>query len=121
MSAKEKIILIGVIVIPLLLLFSWVFFESITDKETHKEVYLNHEIDTEYSGKVDSIYRLKMSHNTSTLKVSDHNFYVPPKWENKFKVDDSIYKKRGSLKVEHYREGKLLEILDYNNVVKNMK
>ncbi|AYN03768.1 hypothetical protein [Flavobacterium sp. 140616W15] len=121
MSTKGNNILIGVIVIPLLLLVGWFFFESLTDKEIHKQVYLNHEIDTEYSGKIDSIYRLKMNHNTLTLKVSGHYFYVPPKWENKFKVDDSIYKKRRSLKVEHYREGKLLEILDYNNVVKNMK
>ena len=117
-SSKEKLILISMMATPLLLLFCWIFFNSITDKRTGKEIYLNHEINTECMGKIDSVYRLKMNHNTLTLNVSGDNFYVPPEWENKFKINDSISKKKGSLKVEHYRKGNLLEILDYNNLVR---
>lgn len=117
-SSKEKLILISVMATPLLLLFCWIFFNSITDKRTGKEIYLSHEINTECMGKIDSVYRLKMNHNTLTLNVSGDDFYVPPEWENKFKINDSISKKKGSLKVEHYRKGNLLEILDYNNLLR---
>jgi len=120
-TVKEKIILAGIVFIPIIMLVSWVFFKSLSDKTTDKDVYLNYEINIECIGKIDSIYRLKMNHNTLTLKVSGNNFYVPPNWENKFKIGDSISKKQGRLTVEHYRNNNLLEILDYNDIVKNME
>jgi len=115
---KEKIILASVMVIPLLLLFGWIFFDSITDKRTGKEIYLDMVIDDNCEGIVDSIYRQKMNHNIMALKTKNCEFLVEAEWENKFKINDSISKRKGSLKVEHYRNGRLLEILDYNNLVK---
>lgn len=116
MTKKEKIIFISVMAVPLLLLFGWIFFNSIIDKRTGKEIYLNSEINVECIGKVDSIYRLQMNHNTLSLKVNKDNFYVPPEWENKFKIGDSISKKKGELVLKHYRDHKLLEILDYQKL-----
>jgi hypothetical protein len=101
---------------PLLLLFGWIFFNSITDKRSGKEVYLDMVIDDDCKGIVESIYRKKMSHNTMILKTKHCEFQVEAIWENKFKLKDSISKKKGSLKVEHYRDGRLLEILDYNKL-----
>jgi len=62
-----------------------------------------------------------MSHNTLTLKAKKQNFYVPYRWETKFLVGDSISKKEGELFVEHYRDGELIEILDYRDIAKDMK
>lgn len=119
-STKEKVILISVMTIPLLVLFGWIFFNSITDKRTRKEIYLDRVIDENCEGIVDSIYHQEMNHNILTLKTNNCIYEVESDWENKFKIGDSISKKHGILKVEHYRNGKLLEILDYNDVVKNM-
>ena len=116
MNRKETIIFISVMAVPLLLLFGWIFYNSIADKRTGKEIYLDSERQTECRGIIDSIYRLEMSHNTLTLKVSKCNFYVPPEWENKFKIGDSISKRKGELVLKHYREHKLLEILDYEKL-----
>lgn len=114
----EKAILILVMAIPLFLLFGWVFFNSITDKRTGKEIYLDMVVNNDCEGIVDSIYRQKMNHNIMVLKTKNCEFQVEAEWEKKFKINDSISKRRGSLKVEHYREGQLLEILDYNNLEK---
>lgn len=120
-TVKEKIILVGVVCIPIVILASWFFFKSLSDTTIDKDVYLNHEVNIECIGKIDSIYRLKMNHNTLTLKVRGKNFYVPSNWENKFKIGDSISKKQGHLTIEHYRNNNLLEILNYKDIVKNMK
>ena len=69
-TVKEKIILAGIVFIPIIMLVSWFFFKSLSDKTTDKDVYLNYEINIECIGKIDSIYRLKMNHNTLTLKVN---------------------------------------------------
>lgn len=116
MSAKEKIILIGVIVIPLLLLFSWIFFNSITDKRTGKEVYLDMVIDKKCEGIVDSIYRQEMNHNVLALKTKDCIFEVEPEWEKKFEIGDSISKRKGELYLKYYRNDRLVEVLNYEDL-----
>lgn len=115
---KEKAILIFVMAIPIFLLFGWIFFNSINDKRTGKEIYLDMVVNNDCEGIVDSIYRQKMNHNIMVLKTKNCEFQVEAEWEKKFKINDSISKRRGSLKVEHYRERQLLEILDYNNLEK---
>ena len=116
---KQKTILILVMAVPLLLLFGWIFFNSITDKRTRKEIYLDMVVNNDCEGSVDSIYRQEMNHNIMVLKTKNCEFQVEAEWENKFKINDSISKRKGSLKIEHYRDGQLLEILDYNNLEKS--
>lgn len=101
---------------PFLLLFGWIFFNSITDKRTGKEVYLDIVSDINCSGIVDSIYRKEMSHNTMVLKTKYCEYFVESEWENKFIIGDSISKRRGKFILEHYRNGKLFETLNYQNL-----
>ncbi len=118
---KVKYFLFFMLFFPLIGLFVWIFWKTVTDDSTDREVFLKYETSTEFIGKVDSIYRLKMSHNTLTLKSDKHNFYVPSDWESKFQLGDSISKKKGELIVEHYRNGELIEVLDYHDIAKHMK
>lgn len=102
--------------IPMIFLFGYVFFDYISDKRTAKERYLDYVIDDNCSGKVDSIYRQKMNHNIMILKTNKCEFQVEAEWENYFKVGDSISKHKGSLILEHYRKGKLIETLNYSKL-----
>lgn len=106
---------------PLVGLFGWVFWEAITEDRTSGEIYLSFIVKEECEGKINSIYRKKMSHNVLALKTKTCEHTLPSKWETKFLVGDSISKKMGWVFVEHYREGELIEILDYNEMAKEMK
>lgn len=121
LDIKVKTFLILIISLPFIGLFGWLFWEALTDKNTHKQLYLEFEEKVSFMGKVDSIYRLKMSHNTLTLEAGTKNFFVPSKWEDKFLIGDSISKKRGEPFLEHYRGGELIEVLDYRDLAKEMK
>ncbi|AYN03767.1 hypothetical protein [Flavobacterium sp. 140616W15] len=116
LSIKEKVILISVMGIPLLLLFGWIFFNSITDKRTGKEVYLDMMIDKKCEGIVDSIYRQEMNHNVLALKTKDCIFEVEPEWEKKFEIGDSISKRKGELYLKYYRNDRLVEVLNYEDL-----
>lgn len=115
-SNREKLIVVSVMAIPMLFLFGYVFYEYISDDRTAKERFLESVIQVNFIGKVDSIYRQKMNHNTMVLKSNEQEFYVPGEWENYFKVGDSISKHKGQLILENYRNGKLIENLDYNKL-----
>ncbi|WP_430612267.1 hypothetical protein [Flavobacterium sp. JP2137] len=106
---------------PLIGLFTWIFWGDILDKRTVGEIYLSFKKEIHCIGKVDSIYRQKMNHNILALKTKSCVFDVASNWETKFEVGDSISKRKGELILKHYREGKLIEILDYNDIAKNMK
>lgn len=121
LDGKVKAFLFFMIFSPLVGLFSWIVWDAFFDERTHEQMFLESEKKAEFVGKVDTLYRLKMSHNTLTLKTGKHNFYVPAAWENKFLVGDSIAKKKGELFVKHYRGGRLIEILDYHDIAKDMK
>jgi len=115
-SKKAKFILIISFFLPLIVLFGYVFYNVITDKRTGKQIYLDNVKPYYCIGIVDSIYRQKMNHNIQTLKIKDGTLELPSSWEEKFSIGDSISKKKGDLILEHYRNGKLIEILDYNNI-----
>jgi hypothetical protein len=116
LSIKEKVILISVMGIPLLLLFGWIFFNSITDKRTGKQIYLDMVIDKKCEGIVDSIYRQEMNHNVLALKTKDCIFEVEPEWEKKFEIGDSISKRKGELYLKYYRNDRLVEVLNYEDL-----
>lgn len=112
---------IFILTAPLFGLFGWLFLETITDVRTAGEIYLSDKVKIECHGGILSIYRQKLEHNILALKTDNCVFDVPYLWENKFKVGDSISKMEGEFLVKHYREGKLIEILDYREVARNMK
>jgi precorrin-3B methylase len=120
-STRLTVFLIFVCFVPLLFLFFYVNYDNILNSKSSKEVFLESRSKDECIGKVDSIYRQKMNHNILTLKTSDCIFQVDADWEAKFMVGDSISKKKGELIVKYYRNGKLIEVLDYRDIAKTMK
>lgn len=121
LSWKMKIFLSFILITPFVILFWIVLGDDIINPKSPEEIYLNMQMKIECEGVVDSIYRQKMNNNIQTLKTNNCIFQLPAKWEIKFKVKDSISKKEGYLFVEHYRDGKLIEILDYRDIAKHRK
>ncbi len=118
-DSKVKFFLYFMMFFPLVGLFGYVFWESMTDDRTSSEFYLSYKVKIVCFGKVKSIYR--GDRQVLVLKTSDGLFEVPFEWEDKFKLDDSISKKKGTLLVYHYRSGTLIEMLDYNEIAKSIK
>ena len=106
---------------PFVGLFGWVFLNALTDTRSSGEIYLSFQVKKECFGKIKSIYRQKMNHNIQTLETENCLFQLPAKWEDNFQINDSISKKEGELSVEHYRDGKLIEVLDYHDVAREMR
>src|SRR5690554_3119838 len=111
-STRLKTLLVFVFLIPFLFLFSWIFIPNFFDNRSFEERFLEREREIECIGIIDSIYRQKMNHNILTLKINECIYEITPLWENKFQVGDSISKKKGELIVEHYRNEKLLEVIE---------
>jgi|SRR5690606_22693396 len=118
---KVKYFLIFMIATPFVGLFGWVFLNALTDTRSSGEIYLSFQVKKECFGKIKSIYRQKMNHNIQTLETENCLFQLPAKWEDNFQINDSISKKEGELSVEHYRDGKLIEVLDYHDVAREMR
>lgn|SRR5699024_2804368 len=118
---KVKYFLLFMVFFPLIGLFGWIFWGSITDNRTGGEIYLSFKKEIDCIGKVDSIYRQKRKHHIMALKTKDCILDVPVRWETKFQLGDSISKKEGELFVEHYRNGELIEVLDYRDIAKDIK
>jgi len=119
MNKKAIIFLLSMCFLPLIIFFGYYFIESISDKRSRKEIYLDIRKPVYYASKIDTIYRNSRGHNALTLRGKGKKDIttVPPEWENGiFKVGDSIVKNKGSLKVYLYRNKKLDTILDYNNI-----
>ncbi|WP_430612235.1 hypothetical protein [Flavobacterium sp. JP2137] len=121
LSNRLKILVTFVCLSPLLFLFLYVNYNNGFKYKSTGVVFLEIRIKEECIGKVKSIYRQKMNHNVLALETSNCIFQVDADWETKFEVGDSISKRKGELILKHYREGKLIEILDYNDIAKNMK
>src|SRR5690606_8778210 len=113
LDSKVKYFLLFMVFLPLVGLFGWIFWKTINDNRTYSEIFLDSRTNIDCVGKVDSIYRQKMNHNILALRTKDCIFQVEADWETKFQIGDSISKKKGELIVEHYRNGKLIEVLDY--------
>ena len=120
-SWKMKIFLLVILIFPFVILFWIVAGKEIINPRTPEEVFLNMREKINCQGVVDFIYRQKMNHNVQTLKTKYCIFQIDAVWENRFFIGDSISKKEGELFLEHYRDGKLLEILDYRDIAKDRK
>lgn len=120
-SWKMKTFLFFIFTFPFVILFWIVAGKEVINPRTPEEVFLNIREKISCQGVVDSIYRQKMNHNVQTLKTRYCIFQLDAVWEDRFLIGDSISKKKGELFLEHYRDGKLLEILDYHDIAKNRK
>lgn len=121
LSWKMKLFLGVIFTLPFIVLFWVVLADDIINPKKLGESYLLDKIKINCQGSINEIFRQKMNHNIQTLKTDYCIFGLPPKWENRFIVGDSISKKEGELFVEHYRDGELIEILDYREIAKEMK
>jgi len=121
LSWKMNFFLSFILITPFVILFGIVLGDDIINPKSPGEIYLNMQMKIECEGVVDSIYRQKMNNNQLTLVMRNCEFIVYSKWTKRFLIGDSISKKEGELFVEHYRDGKLLEILDYHDIARRMK
>ncbi len=48
----------------------------------------------------------------------DQQLDIERSWESKFQLGDSVSKTEVSLLAELYRDGKLIEVLDYNDIAR---
>lgn len=113
--ATAKLVLFLLVFIPALTVLGFIWF----DKKTPNEYYLEEHTKFAIQSKIILIYNDKKNHNTQFLKFRDTLMGVPATWEDKFKVSDSISKKKGSLKLSQFRNGSLIEVFDYNKVKKH--
>lgn len=90
LNRKAQAFLIVGCVLPFVGLIAIILWDNFSDKRTQEEMYLEYEKKSNFTGKIDTLYRLKMNHNTLTLKAKKRNFFVPAKWEDKFQINDSI-------------------------------
>lgn len=121
LNRKLRFFLLTMIVFPFIVLFCIVIAPDLINPPKPGENYLRDKIKINCQGRVFKIYRQRMNHNIQTLKTESCLFQLPSNWEDKFQVNDSISKKEGELFVEHYRDGKLLEVLDYHDIAKDLK
>lgn len=120
-SWKIKLFLAIIVLTPFIVLFWVVLADDIINPKSSGQIFLNMREKIECQGVVNSIYRQKMNNNQLTLLTENCEFIVESKWTRNFLVNDSISKKKGELFVEHYRDGKLIEILDYHDLAKDRK
>ncbi|RKS26193.1 hypothetical protein CLV94_1250 [Flavobacterium endophyticum] len=115
---KVKIFLFGIIFITLSIILSFIGYDLWFDPKSPFEHFLEAQSKINMQSKIIFIYRDVKNHNTQFIKLKDTALGISPIWDDKFQVGDSISKKKGSLKIEHYRNNNLLEILDYNDIKK---
>lgn len=119
MNKKAVIFSLNLCFLPLLIFFGYYFIESVSDKRSRKEIYLEEYKNDKYKFKIIVILRDRRNHNVLTLKGLNKNDIetVSPEWERDvFQVGDSIVKEKGSLKIYLYRNNKLDTILNYNTI-----
>ncbi|GEM53702.1 hypothetical protein F0358_12860 [Empedobacter brevis] len=115
---KEWWILIIIILFPMGLIIGIGTFNYLTETRTRKQIYLDNVKKLAFHNSINNIYKEKRDHNVLIIKGkrNDEKYKIYSNWEHKFLIGDSVSKDSGSLKLEHYRDGKLLEVLDYNDI-----
>ncbi len=117
LSRRDKLIVFSLLSIPFLLMLFYVV-NALFDSRTTRDFYLEDKKIESYHGVIDSIFHQKRNHNIKTLVVGEKWIGLHSSWENKFRVGDSVSKYQGSLQIQHFRNGELIETLDYNDVIK---
>jgi len=118
LSKTDRWIIYSILFVPLSILFFIMIKGLFFNPKSHRDIFLESRQEYDFHGTVDSIYRQKYNHNIMTLISKNKKYNVDGEWEHKFQIGDSISKHRGSLLVEHYRNGQLVEILNYADLRK---
>lgn len=118
LGKTDKIIIYSVLFIPLLILFIFMMKGLFFDPKSKRDYFFEIRQTYNFHGTIDSIYRQKQNHNILTLMSENNILPIDRGWQNKFKIGDSISKNQGSLLVEHYRDGRLIEVLNYEDLLK---
>lgn len=120
LSKTDRWIIYSILFVPLSILFYIMIRGFFFNPKSYRDNFLESRQEYDFHGIVDSIYRQKYNHNIMTLisKNKTKKFTVDREWEHKFQMGDSISKHRGSLLVEHYRNGQLVETLNYADLRK---
>jgi hypothetical protein len=118
LSNTDRWIIYSILFVPLSILFFFMIRGFFFNPKSHRDAFLESRQEYDFHGTVDSIYRQKYNHNIMTLVAKNQEFTVDGEWEHKFQVGDSISKNQGSLLVEYYRNGQLVEILNYADLRK---
>ena len=115
---KEWWILIIIILFPMGLIIGIGTFNYLTETRTRKQIYLDNVKKLAFHNSINNIYKEKRDHNVLIFRYwIAYQKLMLPIWINFifFIISFSFYDS-GSLKLEHYRDGKLLEVLDYNDI-----
>lgn len=116
-SRKDSKIIFLALFIPLAVLLGVVLVESI--RMPKNQYFFEIRKKASFHGVIDSVYRQSDNHNVMTVTAKGQLFEIERIWESKFIIGDSVSKYKDSLTIELYRDGKLMEILDYNDLLKD--
>lgn len=117
LSKTDKIILYSVLgIVPVgltfFMLFSFIFCPS--TKQMLTDMYASEHV----SGVVDSMYNDENNHNVRTLVLTNKSlFQIEELWTYKIDIGDSLYKKRGSFRLEVFKKDGKEIVLNYKEFV----
>ena len=112
---KINILLTIIIVLPLIILTIIVLNKSLNPKKP-RDIFLDNQSKKYFEGKIILIKNDKKNHNALTMHSNQNSIVLPSQWDYKVKVNDSISKQKGELFLKIYREGKLKDSLNYNDL-----
>ena len=112
---KINIILTLIIALPLIILTIIVLYVNLNSKNP-KDIFLNNRSDRHFEGKIILIKNNQKNHNALTMYSKENSIVLPHQWDSKVKINDSIFKQNGELFLKIYRNGKLLDSLNYNDI-----
>lgn|SRR5690606_27497827 len=112
---KENILISLLLLCPILVLIG-VFIWGIQEKRTPREVFLKNQIKKEFNAKVSLIKNDKDNHYSRTMYSKDSKIVLPKIWDNMIQVGDSISKHSGNLYLKIYRNGEMIDSLNYNDL-----
>lgn len=100
---------------PLIILTIIVLYVNF-NSENPRDIFLTNSSNRYFQGKVMSIKNNEKDHNALTIYSNDDNIILPSLWDSKVEINDSISKQKGELFLKIYRNGELLDSLNYNDI-----
>lgn len=117
-TPTDRTIIYGIVIVPMILLFGFVFWSAYTGKSTD-ELILEDDLAEDFSGRVDTMYFETQNHNIKVAMLANkYRYEIYSLWERNIEIGDSISKKKGSLKLDIYKKGNTKITLDYRDTYK---